>query len=78
MALKLACGIGYLSTTLTFLLQKLKYGRILEHRLCVESFEDIYQESSNDDLGLTFSFLICKVKIAFCAFIWEDFMNFVE
>ena len=35
------------------------------------------QEYSNDDLGLTLSFY-GKVKFAFWAFIWEEFMDFVD
>ena len=35
------------------------------------------QECSNDDFKLTLSFY-GKVKLAFLAFIWEEFTDFVE
>ena len=44
----------------------------------MESFEDFYQEGSNDYLGLTLSFFYGKVKFALWAFIWKEFMDFVE
>ena len=43
----------------------------------MESLKIFAQECSNCDLGLTLGFYD-KVKFAFCAFIWEEFMDFVN
>ena len=44
----------------------------------MENFEDLCQECSTDDFGLTFSFSHGTVKFAFWAFNWVEFMNFAE
>ena len=43
----------------------------------MENFEDFAQECSNVDLKLILS-VYGKVEYAILAFIWEEFMDFVE
>ena len=48
-----------------------------EHKISWKDLKIFIQEDSNDDHWLTLSFLD-NVNFAFWAFIWEQFVNFVE
>ena len=50
---------------------------MLEYKSSCEVLKFFAQEYSNDYLGLTLIFY-GKVRFAFWAFIWEEFMDFVE
>ena len=56
---------------------KVKYGKMLEHKIAWEVLKICIQECSNDNFGLTLSFY-GKIKFAFWPFIWVEFMDFVE
>ena len=51
---------------------------MLEHQIPWKVLKIFTQECFNDDLGLTLIFFYGKVKFAFWAFIWEEFMDFIE
>ena len=46
----------------------------------MDSFEDFSSKYTDDDLGLTLSFFMARSKGQVCvwAFIWEEFMDFVQ
>ena len=56
---------------------KIKHRKILEHKISWKVLKILAQNCSDDDTGLTFKFY-GKIKFAFRAFTWKEFMELIE